>query len=393
MSVIDAQLYGAYSQPERDVCVRCFDDDDLQDFIRAFETKGRCSFCHARNVLIASLSDMADHLRGFMDENYSKAANDLPYESREGGYQGGSIYSTWEVLIEEIGLPLRGDGEVELGEALADAIGDDVWCDYDWTALDLDESLQYSWDRFCETVKHHRRFFFQGVGRSKYSGVDDRSPMEILIDIKRLIKGSGLIRTMPKGYRLYRARPREGRTRYTAAADLASPPVEFALQSNRMNPPGIPMFYGAESPKLAVAEVRDSKASIGRFQTTRKVRILDLANLPSMPGFFSGAHRNHRLYLSFLHAFTREIVKPIPRDERTHINYLPTQVFTEYLRDARFGGKKIDGIRYPSATGKAGANVVLFATQEDFLGVGEDDPHFTFRRRKPLLELTGVSHV
>jgi hypothetical protein len=97
--------------------------------------------------------------------------------------------------------------------------------------------------------------------------------------------------------------------------------------------------------------------------------------------------------LSFLHAFTREIVKPVPRDERTHIDYLPTQVFTEYLRDARFGGKRIDGIRYPSATGKAGANVVLFATQEDFVGVGEEDPHFIFRRRKPWLELTGVSHI
>ncbi|GAB7550563.1 hypothetical protein NRB_00570 [Novosphingobium sp. 11B] len=50
-------------------------------------------------------------------------------------------------------------------------------------------------------------------------------------------------------------------------------------------------------------------------------------------------------------------------------------------------------IRYPSATGKAGANVVLFATQEDFVGVGEEDPHFTFGRGKPWLKLTAVSHV
>jgi RES domain-containing protein len=393
MSIIDAQLYGHYSLEERDLCVRCFDDEDLKDFIRAFQTKGRCSFCEARNVTIAPLRDMAGHLLGFMKENYSKAADELPYESREGGYQGGSTYSTWEVLIEQIGLPLVGTGEVDLGQALADAIGEDVWCDYDWTALDLDESLRYSWDRFCETVKHYRRFFFQGVGRSKYSGVDDRSSIQILREIKRLLKGSGLIKKVPSGYKLYRARPRRGRRRYTTAAELASPPVEFALQSNRMNPPGIPMFYGAESRKLAVAEVRSSKASIGRFRTTRKIRILDLADLPPMPGFFSGAHRNQRLYLSFLHEFTREIVKAVPRDERTHIDYLPTQVFTEYLREARFGGKRIDGIRYPSATGEAGANVVLFATQEDFVGVGEEDPHFIFRQIKPWLELTGLSHV
>lgn len=392
MSVIDADLYGHYSHEDRDLCVRCFDDDDLKDFIRGFETKGKCSFCNSRNVAIAPLREMATHLHGFMEANYSKAANDLPYESREGGYQA-MTYTTWEVLIENIGVPLQGVAEVELGDALAEAIGEDVWCAYDWTALDLDESLKYSWDRFCETVKHHRRFFFQGAGRSKYPGADDRSSMETLHEIKRLIKGSGLIRKIPKGYQLYRARPRKTGKRYSQAADLASPPVEHALQSNRMNPPGIPMFYGAESRQLAVSEVRNSKASIGVFQTTRKIRILDLANLPSIPGFFSGATRNQRLYLSFLHDFTDEIVKPVPRDERTHIDYLPTQVFTEYLRDARFGGKQIDGIRYPSATGKAGANVVLFAQQEDFVGVGEDDPNFVFRRRKPWLKLVGISHI
>lgn len=210
--------------------------------------------------------------------------------------------------------------------------------------------------------------------------------MDILRDIKRLITRSGLIRTIPKSYRLYRARPRKPGKRFTEAGDLASPPVEYALQSNRMNPPDIPMFYGAESRKLAVAEVRNSKASIGRFRTTRKIRILDLANLPPMPGFFfSGVSRNHRLYLSFLHAFTREIIKPVPREERTQFDYLPTQVFTGYLRDAPFGGKRIEGIRYASATGKQGAIVVLFAKQEDFVGVGEDDPHFVFRRTRPSL--------
>lgn len=393
MSVIDAELYGYHSGDNRTLCVRCFNDDDLRAFIRGFDTKGRCSFCSGRNVAIAPLRAMAKHLYGFIGENYKLAANCLPYESAEGGYQGGATYSTWEVLIENIGLPLTGEGEVELGHALAEEIGEEIWCDYDWTVLDLDDSLRYSWDRFCDTIKHHRRFFFQTKGRSKYGGVDDRTSIEILRDIKRLIGRSGLIKRIPKGYSLYRARPRPGRKRYTAAADLAAPPVEHALQSNRMNPPGIPMFYGAEARRLAITEIRNNKASIGKFRTIRKIRLLDLADLPSMPGFFSSASRSQRLYLSFLHAFTQEIVKPVPRDERTHIDYLPTQVFTEYLRDARFGGKKIDGIRYPSATGEAGANVVLFATQEDFVGVNEEDASFIFRRSKPWLELTGVSHI
>ncbi|WP_334000280.1 RES family NAD+ phosphorylase [Sphingomonas aurantiaca] len=90
-----------------------------------------------------------------------------------------------------------------------------------------------------------------------------------------------------------------------------------------------------------------------------------MVDLPPIPGFFSTASRPRRQYLSFLHAFARRISLPVPRNDRTNVNYLPTQVFTEFLRDADFDGRRVDGIRYPSATGEGGSNVVLFATQTD----------------------------
>lgn len=381
------------STEQRDVCVRCFDDDHLKAFIRDFEAKGRCDFCHSRNIAVAPLQEMAEHLKTFIESNYSRAVDELPYESAEGGYHGSSTYSTWEVLIEEIGVPLTGPGEEQLGQALADEIGDELWCAYDWASLDPDDSLRYSWERFCETVKHKRRFFFQNVGGSKYPSPDDRSSIQILRDIKRLIQRSGLIKKLPAGQRLYHARPRKPRERFTLVGELASPPVEVALQSNRMNPPGIPMFYAADKRRLAFAEVREAHASIGRFRTTRKIRILDLADLPPIPGFFSGSSRTHRLQLSFLHSFAREIVKPVPRDQRTHVEYLPTQVFTEYLRDARFKKKRIDGIRYASATGERGTNLVLFATQEDFVGVAKEEHFFGVRSKQPWIELEAVTHM
>ena len=36
--------------------------------------------------------------------------------------------------------------------------------------------------------------------------------------------------------------------------------------------------------------------------------------------------------MEFLHDFSKEVSRPIERDDRIHIEYLPTQAFTEYIR-------------------------------------------------------------
>ena len=55
------------------------------------------------------------------------------------------------------------------------------------------------------------------------------------------------------------------------------------------------------------------------------------------------------------------------------MDYIPTQVFTEFLRDYPFRGGRIDGLRYRSATGQKGANVVLFAGPKDVEGATQND--------------------
>ena len=374
----------------RNVCVNCFDDHDLKQVIWRNRQTGRCGFCDSRKVAVIPLHGMADYLERLMRANYCLAVDELPFESREGGYQGSWTSTTWELLIEDIGVPLTGPGEEDIGYALAEEIGDEIWCSPNWTSLDPDESLRFSWEEFCLIVKHQRRFFFQGFGKRPYGGVDDRSPAELLEEIRDIIDDEGLVKQVPKGMDVFRARPRKRGVRYTSAADLGPAPIAKALQTNRMNPPGIPMLYGADRKSLALAEVRSRRASIAKFRTTREVNLLDLTKLPRIPGFFAGGSRSRRLKLSFLHGFAAEIVKPIPRDEKNHVDYLPTQVFTEFLRDAEFGGVKLDGIRYPSATGKEGANVVLFATCGDVEGVPGDDLGPLTVTPKPWLKLKKV---
>jgi hypothetical protein len=219
---------------------------------------------------------------------------------------------------------------------------------------------------------------------------------------------------------LYRARRRKSvEEMHTTPEDLGPPRAVLSKQSNRMNPPGIPMFYGADTQELAIAETGAQYQSVGQFISDDPLIILDLANLPRRKGVYSIASRREVDAIGFLHDFAELIRAPVTRDEREHIDYVPTQVFTEFLRDFKceirpkikngvlcyvsgedlgededdqdteyqdtlyFEYVKFDGIRYQSAiTGVAGANIVLFATQNDVIDGAEDKDV-----RDPLLSL------
>jgi hypothetical protein len=365
MSRIERDLYPGHSHDDRCVCASCFEDEDLQRFIRRSAKQHKCSFCGSR-AKSAPLEDVAAFIEDRMEEFYGKAVEQLPYESREGGYQGGWHTDTDDLLFGKIGLDLPRDNDGKLNQALLDEIGDDEWCDYDWLTLDFDQSLKSGWQDFCTKIKHTRRFFFHRLGGEDSGHPDDRSFFTLLSDIAKLADDLDLIKNIQPQYSLYRARPRNSaNAKYKTAKELGPPPEEFATQTNRMNPPGIPMFYGAETAALAEAEISDPLFSLGRFKTNRTIRILDLAALPKVPGFFSTASQRERLGLSFLREFSRLISEPVRRDNRTHVDYIPTQVYTEFLRDFKFKEGAIDGIRYNSATDVVGANVVLFATNDN----------------------------
>ncbi len=320
---------------------------------------------------------------------YGRAADQLPYESREGGYQGWHIDS-YDMIRDQIGLDLPRDDNDRLFFEIVEGIGDDTWCDYDWLALEPDASLRFSWTQFCEIVKHRRRFFFHDIGRTEGHDPDSRSPFEFLETVCRHAEEADLIIEIPAGHTLYRARARKPRSPVTSPAELGPPPPHLATQSNRMNPPGISMFYGADRRKLAVSEIRTSMASVGYFRINRTIRVLDLADLPDTPGFFSTAYRMEQRILSFLSEFAELIIQPVDRSNRVNVDYIPTQVFTEFIRDFPFSGGVVDGLRYRSATGEKGTNYVLFAGPEDVVDATLPSP---FMSSAPWLELVKVKHV
>lgn len=347
--------------PIKRVCSSCIGDPDLRAWIRTIGGARGCDACGRSDSPTCDFEDLCGRIESCLAQYWGSAVEQLPYDSREGGYQG-STWETDELLFDKVGLDLPRDKNDRLRYAILAGITDDLWCDYDWLTLDEDVALRTSWERFCETVKHHKRFFFHS------EGTDDRdsyTPASLLREISSICEGMGLIRILPTANNLWRARPDMSRGTKVSATDFGPPPPSLALQSNRMNPPGIPMMYAASSVSVALRESRSTEAMVGKWKPLRPLKILDLRKLPEVPGLLSGADRRHRLALRFLHHFSGEITKPVPRDRRVHVDYLPSQVVTEFFRDYSFQGVRLDGIAYPSSLSAKGWNIALFADEYD----------------------------
>jgi hypothetical protein len=122
---------------------------------------------------------------------------------------------------------------------------------------------------------------------------------------------------------------------HATAFALGPPPLEAAVQTNRMSPPGIVMTYVADDAETALAETanKPGRFALGEFVTERDALILDLTRLPHAPSIFAelpdSREYDPRVPLNFLHHVSRVISKPIARDDRAHVEYVPTQVVTE----------------------------------------------------------------
>jgi len=369
------------------VCGACFGDQGLRDFCLNHAESLECDFCGATDSepIAASLDEVIEHIDGCIRRHYDDPANaGLPYETAEGGWQG-TTYDTYEVF-DELGLDFPEDQDDRLRDAIANGIENDLWCAAEPYRLSADEQLRFSWERFCHTIKHERRYFFTQEPKERRRDDDDDelfSPAETLRTIFSFAEGANAFVTIPAQTTFFRARHQPDGTTYNTSGTLGPPPLDQAIQTNRMSPPGVVMTYAAEDRDTALAETANKPGlfAVGAFVNDRELFILDLTRLPESPSVFAelsdSLEFDPRPRLNFLHHVSREISRPIERDDRVHIEYVPTQVVTEYVRIAvRIHGRKVDGIRYASSRRHAATAIVLFADQSNLILEKSERPDF-----------------
>lgn len=370
MSFIDHET-GRSSPGGLFVCARCLDDDSLKAWVRKHAESPTCSFCHRHNskrLIAADADELAEFMSLCISVEYEDASQMVAWD--EGEYVARTM-TTEELLQDEIGLePINKDAF----SYLVSRLPDNAWVDVDYYSQHPRDILVNGWRHFAQMVMHETRYlFFPPPDDDAFPQHDEIRPEAMLDAMGDVIRAHRLVRTIRPGTRLYRVRAHGRAVHPTMLNELASPPPDAVRSANRMSPAGISMLYAASDAATALDEARTAvreqgAGTLATFEVAEPIRVVDFVRLPLRPEFFStGYTRDERGRIQFLHAFAREISKPLAKRSVDQIEYVPTQVITEYLRFRfRAGRRSVEGIRYNSAQRETGSNIALFLGHDAF---------------------------
>lgn len=354
------------------VCSNCFEESGIEKFIEEHQSHSKCSYCGENGVDVKAceLDSVIEHILVSIAHEWGNPANEgLPYETREGGWQG-TVYDTSE-LLDIIGL---GNNSGDIYEDICSSIHNQEWCENDPYSLRRHQILMYGWEGFSDFVLNTARYVFFKAKNPSYdeNQHDEMNPVDILDELGLIIKRIGLIKKVSASTEIKRVRIVNLTEELSSAKELGSPPKEFATMANRMSPAGISMFYGAFDIETAIKETyeqrpsNDKKAICGRFKPIRELQVIDLSERIYIPSLFDEHEVDIRGHMRFLINFISDFTKPISREDRAHIDYVPTQIVTEYFRHVfvQEDGSGIDGVIYPSAKNKGKKAIVIFANSD-----------------------------
>jgi RES domain-containing protein len=330
------------------VCHECVNDHALRAVIEAnARPEASCTFC--KTAVAAPLDVLLEAFVNGLETEYEDAIEGVSWDGREGGFQWDPKWETWE-LVSQFEDVLTGPG---LLDAVIVSMHERTWVEYNFAAPRVDQALMWGWREFCHAIKYETRYVFwlrKHEDDSRY-GAGEVPAARVLEEIGRLVESLGLVRPLPARSRFARSRRSSEDTSSWGATDLGTTPVNSS-KSSRMSPAGIPMFYGARDAATAIAEVGQAATTerivYGWFETSRRCEVVDFTHLGEPPSMFDGERASLRRPLLFLNAFVEEMREP-SRKELAEINYVPTQVVTEYLLRILGADSDIAGLVYPSS--------------------------------------------
>jgi hypothetical protein len=379
---IEDESRGYRLPDEKYVCANHFTDKYLQRYVQDNSISGECEYCGQKTQVI-DLRDFMEFAAGKITDYYGNPGDEalylassfydnkdeeIPGFKRVGSYitpsHADNFESTADLLYE---LDLTTDSE-QLDTDIENCFILDEWIQHHPYMMTEGQELSFMWKMFGRMVKHEQRFTF--FKRPEFTGEklsNDNSLMDILTELGTKISEYNLCKEIDITTELYRCRFIDTGEVVDTFDKITSPPNNKAKQS-RMSPAGISMFYGAFDRNTATIEsspdgiTTSGNHVVGRFTTKSKLKVLDLTDLPLLSFWMPSDWQ----VIEFLYSFRNEITKPIERDDRIHIEYVPSQVFTEYLRYIYRGikGEKIYGVIYGSSLyGATSSNIVLFYNQ------------------------------
>lgn len=355
------------------VCADHFDDIYLKQMVERDAKPGVCSYCKKRKR-VCTLQRFATDITWKIHQYYNSADEEGLYlassfydddeEEIAGARRLGiyiapkdmECYESARELLDDLGLTTD---DWHLDNDIENVFQTQEWVKKTYGSIETHARLHGEWLKFAKEVTEKRRFTFlakpefSGLAVGKDSGYDN-----ILSNLSRMINEQGLCGTLNKGTIIFRSRTVDNIDEEFGFDDLTSAPADSAWP-NRMSPVGIGMFYGSFDEKVAKKECvgKGKHFVVGKFETIKDLRVIDLTRIPRSSFWMPYWQEN-----MFLHIFHREITKPLDDDDKNSLRYIPTQIFTEFLRYMfkENDGNGVDGLIYSSAKEKNERNVVLF---------------------------------
>lgn len=216
------------------------------------------------------------------------------------------------------------------------------------------KSLVEKYSDFVDELKSSRRHF-----------LSDNSK-EFLSNIKKLAETNTCV--LKQGEVLYRARKHEYKGHQPSIdpwSDEDMKPIQNMKAEGRANPYNITMMYLANSEETAIAEVRPDvgfPVTVCEFKVVQELKLVDFVSLrPSWAWWCKhpDVSDGENLWLDLSNDYSRPLFK-----EEQQINYLQTQVITEYFKDQGFDGliyqSQFKAKKTPTQVEELAKNFVIF---------------------------------
>lgn len=334
---------------EKYICHGCVGDESASILIRENGTnKNKCSYCGSRKKTIP-LYDISDKIHNIINTHYRRRYDDgNPYRYDIGDSAEELISDLLEVYDEDISQDIYSLLQ-ESYNSHWDGVNlydDDIYYKRDYSLI---HSLENKWEEVKLSLQCKARFFNKGV---------EKFFDEIFGDIHnhQMQDGNKAVISIDNNTPLYRARVFDSLDKVESALENPEknfgPPPYMHATSGRMNATGIPVFYGALSPEIAIAEVRPAVGSyvvVAQFRPVRPLQILDISALdkitPYTKSLFDPVAAEKLAIASFLRKLSQKLTTPVS-GQRTDHEYLITQAVSEYLSVSETYA--LDGIRFRS---------------------------------------------
>lgn len=381
------------------VCANCFHDYAIREFINSHLKWRTCTYCGQTSSqrISASLGEILAFILDGIRSEWVTCTPEVEWEAENLGWHGGrGGWISSDSMIRSVLLELR-TAKGGLLKDIVDSIPSE-WRPRRQYDPEPEDFFSYRWDEFADAVKYHTRYIYYRVNTPWQKDINSRNrnsrfrirPSHVIEEVLDKISDLDITWTIPPGTRIWRARLCDVDKPLSTPEELGPPSIEQALASTRMSPAGIPVFYGSFDRETAIEETLKTESGVlGGWKTVQEFRVLNLARIRAIPSLFDAKMRRLRPIVLFLESFSDEISQQILKDGREHIEYIPTQVFTEYIKHVYRdqGGTGLDGILYKSIVREGGINCVLFITKEDCLNDLESmEPRKTKSKQKMLLE-------